>query len=217
MDPGRFDALTRSLATPKSRRGFLAGTVAFAAAAASGLRGGAQNGCPPGQTPNRKGDCSCPAGTDPCPNGCFDRRRDVNNCGSCGNVCATGAVCVKGECRCPSGTVECESVCRTQASFADDPNNCGVCGNRCPAGSDPTTCEGRGGCSAGVCGFEPLRAGELCRPATDVCDVADFCDGLSLACPPDRVASVGVLCRPSTRVLRYSRVLRWRLEILPTR
>lgn len=114
MDDRRFDELTRRLAQGVSRRAAVKVGVA-ALLAGFGLRGHtAAQQCPPGQTANRKGDCSCPAGTDACPNGCFDRKRDANNCGDCGNVCRPGEVCRKGECRCPAG-VACASVTTTPA------------------------------------------------------------------------------------------------------
>jgi uncharacterized protein YndB with AHSA1/START domain len=68
-----------------------------------GRRPASAQSCPPGQTANRKGECRCPAGTDACPGGCVDRKRDPNNCGSCGNVCFSNEVCRKGECRCNCG------------------------------------------------------------------------------------------------------------------
>ncbi len=40
--------------------------------------------------------------------GCFlNTKTDVNNCGSCGNQCPTGAACVDGKCTCPTGSQEC--------------------------------------------------------------------------------------------------------------
>ncbi len=103
MDHGRFDSFTRALARPKTRRGLLGGLAALAVGARASS---AQSDCPiPGQTRNRKGDCTCPAGQgDVCPEvGCTNRRSDPSNCGACGNACEFGEVCRKGECRCPSG------------------------------------------------------------------------------------------------------------------
>ena len=100
MDQRRFDTLTQSLATATTRRGVLAGLGAFLLGSRAAS---AQPACPPGQTPNRKGDCSCPPGTNACPNGCYNRRSDPNNCGFCGNVCFSNEVCQKGECRCNCG------------------------------------------------------------------------------------------------------------------
>ena len=149
MDDRRFDALTRSLAAPKTRRGLLGGLLAFAA----GALGASAQGCPPGQTANRKGDCSCPPGTDACPDGCFNKKTDPNNCGGCGRTCI-GGECRKGECRCPSGSVLCDGVCRAQSSFADDPDNCGGCGVSCADGNACTTDI----CSGGACQNTPNTA-----------------------------------------------------------
>lgn len=38
---------------------------------------------------------------------------------------------------------------------------------------------------------QPHPAGLLCRPAAGFCDVAEFCDGVSLACPVDEVRPYG--------------------------
>jgi hypothetical protein len=192
MDPRRFDSLTRALAEPKTRRGLLATFGAFAAGALGAHVGRAQNGCPPGQTLNRKGECHCPPGTDACPDGCFDLRKDLANCGECGQGCF-GGECRKGECRCPDGFLLCGDSCVDPAS---DEANCGRCGVACPVGA-PGTCEGAPVCAEGVCGFAPALAGTVCRPAAGDCDVAETCDGVSLACPADKFADAGVVCRPS--------------------
>src|SRR5204862_6704433 len=41
-------------------------------------------------------------------------------------------------------------------------------------------------------------AGSSCRPAPAVCDVAERCDGVSVACPAAAYAPATVECRPST-------------------
>ncbi len=85
VDSRRFDALTRSLAAPTTRRGLLGSLAALVA----GVRAAsAQSDCPPGQTRNRKGDCNCPAGTDVCPDTCFNLKKDLANSGRCGRSCA---------------------------------------------------------------------------------------------------------------------------------
>ena len=43
----------------------------------------------------------------------------------------------------------------------------------------------------------PVTAGATCRPAFDVCDVAEACDGRSPECPPDEFSPPSVTCRPS--------------------
>src|SRR5215204_4664294 len=100
MDSHRFGSFTRTIATPRTRRGFLVGLGALLV----GVHGAAaQQSCPQGQAPNKKGQCTCPAGTDPCPNGCVDKKQDPENCGHCGTVCPADATCVKGACICPPG------------------------------------------------------------------------------------------------------------------
>ena len=58
-----------------------------------------------------------------------------------------------------------------------------------------TTCEGA--CAAcgsdGVCGAVPEAT--TCRPAVDVCDQAEACDGISQDCPTDDLRAADVVCR----------------------
>ena len=164
MDPCRFDALTQSLAAAKTRRGLLAGIGALLASARVAS---AQPPCPAGQIRNKKGDCNCPAGTDACPDGCYNRKSDPYNCGSCGNVCLSGEVCQKGECRCPAGvvccpqgTTNCFGSCVDPAS---DSNNCGSCGN---------FCSGSQVCSGGSC-----QSTGTCVPLYQACDFSSVCCG----------------------------------------
>lgn len=105
MEPRRFDTMARSLATPKSRRGLLAGIGLLAAEFLGNTSASAQpSTCPPGTQPDKKaGGCRCAAGRDGCPLGCADLKRDPLNCGRCSNACPRGAVCRKGRCECPPG------------------------------------------------------------------------------------------------------------------
>ena len=73
---------------------------------------------------------SCLDGMFPCNGTCFDLSTDTQNCGSCGNVCSLGMVCIKGVCTCMAGLDVCNEKC-TDTSI--DPLNCGACGNICPA------------------------------------------------------------------------------------
>lgn len=142
----------------------------MAVSALAGLRGSAQEACPPGQERNRKGNCVCPPGTNACPDGCFDLRVDLSNCGACGQTCV-GGECLKGGCRCPEGTELCNGVCLDPTTYPTDPNNCGTCGNVCVGGvCDAGRCLAPNGfscaadteCISGIC-----AAGICCNRACD--------------------------------------------------
>jgi hypothetical protein len=143
VDSGRFDSLTRSLAAAKTRRGLLGGLAALVAGARATS---AQDGCPlPGQTRNTKGQCNCPAGTDPCPTGCFNKKTDPGNCGRCGTACPPGAACVKGECRCPAGGCTTTTTTTAAPTCAAEREPCLVngdcCLGCCQDGLAPYTCD----------------------------------------------------------------------------
>ena len=73
-----------------------------------------------------------------CGNACVNLTSDANNCGACGDVCATsdpnasGSSCVSGACmaECNAGYVLCNGTCVNEQS---DRNNCGGCGVACAA------------------------------------------------------------------------------------
>ncbi|MBS2027101.1 MAG: hypothetical protein JST54_04280 [Deltaproteobacteria bacterium] len=80
------------------------------------------------QTLNLTAACS-PSGDATCSGSCTDLQTDPNNCGSCGNVVASGGSCVNGSPGCPhSYDVVCNGAC-VDAKF--DSSNCGSCGNDC--------------------------------------------------------------------------------------
>lgn len=74
---------------------------------------------------------ACPDGEAFCNGACIPVLADTSNCGSCGNVCSPGIVCIGGVCRCPAGVDVCNGRC---TDITSDPNNCGSCGNACGAG-----------------------------------------------------------------------------------
>ena len=138
MDRRQFDEFTRLFAAAASRRQALR---AFAALSAIGLwphRARAQwdNVCPDWLT-------FCPdSGT------CVDLLSDLDNCGACGSVCASGLVavtCQDGECvrdldtDCPPGLEFCGPVIGC-VDLQSDMDNCGACGSVCESGLVAVTC-----------------------------------------------------------------------------
>lgn len=112
MDGNRFDRITRALAAGTTRRGVLAGIAALVVGGRAAAQ--PQPDCPlQGQTRNRRGDCLCPAGTDPCRDQgvCADKKRDPLNCGQCGNICSDSEICQKGKCDCAPGFERVSGTC----------------------------------------------------------------------------------------------------------
>ncbi|WP_437711712.1 FG-GAP-like repeat-containing protein [Sorangium sp. So ce448] len=92
-----------------------------------------------------------------------------------GDACAQSAECASGYC---VDGVCCNSACG--GNVAGDCQACSVAA---------------GASESGVCSV--FSAGTLCRAATDVCDVAETCSGVSTACPANGWASAGTVCNTS--------------------
>lgn len=89
-----------------------------------------------------------------------------------GDACAAPAQCSSGFC---VDGVCCESACAGGAS------DCRACAGALT------------GAPSGTCA--PRTVGAVCRAASAPCDAAEACDGTSVACPPDALASAGTECR----------------------
>ena len=54
-------------------------------------------------------------------------------------------------------------------------------------------------CNGESCSFVPAQWYKKCRPQADAqCDIAEYCDGTSGACPADRFREDGLTCTPTT-------------------
>jgi hypothetical protein len=126
--------------------------------------------------------------------GCeIDSARDPNNCGSCGNKCASGAngvaACVAGKCvlTCNAPYLDCNGDpsdgCETNG--ANDLQNCGSCKNVCP-----TPTNGNAACAAGTCivsscnaPYLTCKAGPINSCETNTSNDVKNCSACNNVCP----------------------------------
>lgn len=134
----------------------------------------------------------CPAGETECSGICVDLQTDVNNCGTCGNVCPEGQPgfvrgCAAGNCffmrerACAEGLTSCNGVCVDRQT---DPTNCGLCGNACGAGEIcfGGQCAREHRCDAGLTNCNDVCVDLLIDPANcgacgHVCAAGEICFG----------------------------------------
>lgn len=171
MDGSRFDQLARTMAGRRTRRGFLGGLAGLAAGLVAIRDGDAA--CPPGAVAASGGRCLCKAtGRAPINGSCgagpgqtlcngvaVDFSSDVNNCGSCGNVCpaATPGTC-QGAPLCRAG------ICQPTLAAVGTPCN------------DGTVCTANDVCGAdGVCRGTPISCDDGLSCTADTCDPVAGC------------------------------------------
>ncbi len=113
---------------------------------------------------------------------CSNTSNDLNNCGTCGNVCPRGQFCVRGSCAtmCGSGLTECMGICR---DLAIDREGCGMCGVACGSGEVCT-----GGRCVVSCGSGLAVCGGICRDLQT--DLAN-CGMCGTRCAPGQVCTMG--------------------------
>jgi hypothetical protein len=195
MDDRRFDELTRTLAGVSSRRSVLKALSGGALAAAGTLigvnRAGAcrpvtsicrkngdccSNNCGPRDITGRQ-RCACPSGQTLCDGACkgaADFASDVQNCGSCDNVC---------------GADPCFSATCTDGVCGQTPVVCGA----------NATCSG-GACACDG-GQTALCPNGDCCPVGQVCNSGNICTGtqdLGSSCMTDTVCASNLCCPAGT-------------------
>ena len=117
----------------------------------------------------------CPAGLTSCSGSCRDLAVDESNCGTCGNVCATGQICISGSCgtSCPPGLFNCAGVCR---NVTTDSDNCGGCATVCASGYRCASAFCQLSCQAGL-----TSCSGTCRDLLNDCKNCGSCGNM---CPP---------------------------------
>jgi len=122
---------------------------------------------------------------------CVDPTSDPNNCGGCGNVCATGQKCWASTCQGPPACgnamqTDCNGTCTYTAS---DNSNCGACGVVCVSDQ---VCES-GACVAGTqCPNGQANCGGAC---VDLTGDANNCGACAVICGSGLTCQSGV-CIP---------------------
>jgi len=131
-------------------------------------------------------------GATPCPAGQVCVQASCVDAACAGAHCQSGR-CVQGECKsCQATETNCSDGVDDDCNGATDCADSACAGQPCSSGSacaNPGTCVG-GACAAST----PKPSSVVCRPAVDVCDLAEKCDGTSLDCPTDLFAPSTTSC-----------------------
>jgi hypothetical protein len=130
----------------------------------------------------------CSDGSVACGDSCVHLASSAQNCGGCGNVCASGDICDRGRCHpaaagCSLPTSLCGSDC---VDVASDEQHCGGCGNACPstASCSGSICACPG--SESVCGSECVDTQsdeQHCGSCGTACVSTQTCEAGACACP----------------------------------
>lgn len=134
------------------------------------------------------GNETCGEGEDCCGFVCISVDTDVDNCGACGNVCATDESCVDGECTCGNSACNLGERCcpsggnRSCINTQVDVTNCGACGE---------TCASEELCVRGLCVCESTGGTQQCGE-DDTCCPGAGCRNLDT--DPLHCGACGVVC-----------------------
>jgi len=102
--------------------------------AGNGATGTAGTGAPP----------TCTSPEVACGSSCVNTATDMNNCGTCGNLCGFGQTCQSGQCACAAGMLLCNGLC-----VQSDANHCGNCTMTCSSGQVCSSNQCTSSCTTG--------------------------------------------------------------------
>jgi hypothetical protein len=128
---------------------------------------------------------------------CVDTQNDSQNCGGCGQACATNQICALSSCvigacgtscGCPTLQSRCPGVDGGSCvNLANDPVNCGACGTACPGGH---ACVGGvclGGCMVGLTTCQLSSGVDVC---VDTRNDPQNCGGCGVPCTADETCTL---------------------------
>lgn len=166
------------------------------------------------------GDEACEEGEDCCGFECISVMDDPDNCGACGNTCATDESCVDGACTCGDSSCNLgERCCSSGANQSCintqvDINNCGACGEVCAneelcvrglcvcespggtqqCGEDDTCCPGAGCRNLDTDALHCGACGVICGAGESCVDGACACGSTAGGVATGKACSNGTSC-----------------------
>ena len=125
---------------------------------------------------------TCSSGQLECGGTCTNVQTDGQNCGACGNRCASGSTCQSGKCSCANGFVSCGGSC-VASNAQHCGSNCSTCSGSDVCNSDGTcssTCSSGTKCSDGACS-SPTNSAD-CGTCGNACTGGTTCVSGTCSC-----------------------------------